>query len=85
MGGCPCPRCLIPKDQIPGLGTELDIDWRTQQVQTDDAAHQLKVKEARNIIYNKGYVVNSSKIDELLKAESYVPTEVGCSTIHGTT
>lgn len=42
----------------------------------DDTARRLKVQEARNIIYNKGYVVNSSKVDDLLKAESYVPTEV---------
>lgn len=79
MGGCPCPRCLIPKDQIPGLGTESDVKWREQQVRKDDVARRLKVKEARNIIYNKGYVVNSSKVDDLLKAESYVPTEVGPS------
>ncbi|KAF7971982.1 hypothetical protein HWV62_19325 [Athelia sp. TMB] len=75
MGGCPCQRCIIPKDQIPGLGTESDVEWRTQYARTDDAARRLKVQQARTLIYNEGYVVNSSKVDELLKAESYVPTE----------
>lgn len=78
MGGCPCPRCLIPKHLIPGLGTESDVKWRTESTRKDDAPRREKVEAARELIYNRGYVVNSSRVDELLKAESYVPTEV-CS------
>ncbi|KZP03709.1 hypothetical protein FIBSPDRAFT_672759, partial [Athelia psychrophila] len=75
MGGCPCPRCLIPKHLIPGLGTESDVKWRTESTRKDDAPRREKVEAARELIYNRGYVVNSSRVDELLKAESYVPTE----------
>ena len=76
MGQCPCPRCLIPKDKISGLGLPADMENRTKMVRIDDVCRQNKIQAARSLIYNKGYVVNSTHIEDLLKDESLVPTEV---------
>jgi len=35
----------------------------------------MKVKKAREYIYEKGYVVSSSYVEDLLKETSLVPTE----------
>ena len=75
-GGCPCPRCLIPKKYLPGLGTTSDTKLRTEQLRSDTTQRRGKIIQARDFIYNKGYVVNSKNVDNLLKEESYVPTEV---------
>ncbi|KAJ6525271.1 hypothetical protein DFH09DRAFT_1329080 [Mycena vulgaris] len=48
---------------------------QVEQVRRDDAARREKVTEARKLIYEAGYVVNSTKVDDLLKSESMVPTE----------
>jgi len=77
-GGCPCPRCLIPKQYLPGLGTTSDMKLRTEQLRSDTTERREKIIQARNFIYDKGYVVNSKNVDNLLKEESYVPTEVRC-------
>jgi hypothetical protein len=76
MGGCPCPRCLIPKQYLPGLGTTSDTKIRTEQLRYDTKQRREKITQSRDFIYNKGYVVNSKIVDNLLKDESYVPTEV---------
>ncbi|KII90776.1 hypothetical protein PLICRDRAFT_697259 [Plicaturopsis crispa FD-325 SS-3] len=74
MGGCPCPRCKIRKDQIPGLATSADTAIRIDMARHDDDARRSKVSAARQKIYKDGYVVNSDHVDDLLKAESLVPT-----------
>ncbi|KAF8196232.1 hypothetical protein K438DRAFT_1967951 [Mycena galopus ATCC 62051] len=75
MGKCPCPRCKIVKEDIPNLGTPADAAVRVEQVRCDDAARREKVSQARKYIYEDGYVVNSTKVNDLLKPESLVPTE----------
>ncbi|KAH7924391.1 hypothetical protein BV22DRAFT_1195981 [Leucogyrophana mollusca] len=70
MGGCPCPRCLIKKDQIVGLGTRADQELRTNQARTDNEARRTKVASARDLIYKHGYVVTSEHVENLLKPES---------------
>lgn len=76
MGKCPCPHCKIAKEDIPNLGTDSDAAVRVEQVRRDDADRRQKVVDARKLIYERGYVVNSKKVDDLLKPESLVPTEV---------
>lgn len=61
---------------IPGLGTVSDTKLRTEKVRKDTEKRRENTKLARDFIYNKGYVVNSKNVDNLLKPESYVPTEV---------
>ncbi len=77
MGRCPCPRCLVTKDRLGAVGSTSDRQARTDSARHDSEERQQKVSEARMRIYNDGYVVNSDVVENLLKDDSLVPTEVG--------
>jgi hypothetical protein len=48
----------------------------------DDEDRQERVRKARLLIYNKGYVVNSDHVEDLLKEDSLVPIEVSFKGFH---
>ncbi|EJD46295.1 hypothetical protein AURDEDRAFT_49043, partial [Auricularia subglabra TFB-10046 SS5] len=73
-GGCPCPRCLVPKAELCNMGTLEDLDARANQGRIDDLARRAKVKRARAYL-RKGFAPNYTAIEKELKAESYVPVE----------
>ncbi|EGO18986.1 hypothetical protein SERLADRAFT_443529 [Serpula lacrymans var. lacrymans S7.9] len=74
LGACPCPRCLIPKDCIPGMGTKQDMRQRKTLARVNNSQYQRKVDIARSLIYEKNHAVNSNAVERLLKEESLVPT-----------
>ncbi|KAG5634352.1 hypothetical protein H0H81_002284 [Sphagnurus paluster] len=74
MGQYPSPRCKVNKDNIPNLGTIEDMETRRNHRRRDDEDRHSRVLKARELIYEKGYIVNSERVDELLKDESLVPT-----------
>lgn len=76
MAACPCPRCLIPLNRIGNLGMALDRKQRTQLCRVDDIHRKTSVANARRLIYDKNYAVDSKTLEGLLKAESLVPTTV---------
>lgn len=78
MGSCPCPRCTVAKEDIPGLGTLVDMATRVEKRRADTADRQNRIEKARELIYKDGYVVNSTRVDDLLKVDSLVPTVVCC-------
>ena len=67
------------KDEVSNVGKPSDMDIRQSRAWKDDEDHQNWVKAARSLIYQKGYVVNSTHVDDLLKADSLVPMEVSFS------
>ncbi|KAJ3574501.1 hypothetical protein NP233_g1725 [Leucocoprinus birnbaumii] len=73
LGGCPCPRCKIKKDQIGGLGTDADAAIH-EDTRSDNKACRKLVDKARKIIFNKAKGVASSFVENLLKPLSLVPT-----------
>jgi hypothetical protein len=75
MGKFPCPKCLIPKDMLHKLGTPVDEELR-RVFRVDDEKRQEKINQARRLIYEQGYVVNSQRVDAILGEESLVPTNV---------
>ncbi len=75
MGGCPSPRVTTPKDMIREVGTEADKRLREASRRRVDDELREKVAEARKLIYEKGYVINSEKVENLLKPRSLAPTE----------
>lgn len=75
LGGCPCPRCFIKKDQINALGTKVD-DQRRSHLRTDTEHRQHQVNKTRSWIFDKGRGVNSTWVEDLLQADSWVPTRV---------
>ncbi|KAI0666517.1 hypothetical protein C8Q78DRAFT_984030 [Trametes maxima] len=74
MGNCPCPRCLVPKEQIAALGTARDRDIREHKTRVDDHQRRSTVQLARAFILEKGLGVNSVAVEGLLKPQSLVPT-----------
>ena len=58
------------------MGGNEDIKTRTENIRVDSKTRQDKVKAARKLIYNKGYATTYEGVENLLKEESYVPTEV---------
>ena len=75
LGGCPCPRCFIRKDQISALGTKVD-DQRRSHLCTDTEQRQHKVNQTQTWIFNNGRGINSTWVENLLQADSWIPTRV---------
>ncbi|KAG1832562.1 hypothetical protein F4604DRAFT_1945993 [Suillus subluteus] len=72
LGGCPCPRCLIPIARLQNLGMSRD----RQQCSTlarSNASRNQPVATARSLVYEQNYGVDSTAVELLLKPESWVP------------
>lgn len=76
LGRCPCPRCLIPKDQVQNVATDSDMVQCQMSTHRDTVEHHNKIASARSLIYEKGYVVDTAQVEAKLKDESLVPTVV---------
>jgi hypothetical protein len=78
LGTCPCPRCLIPLNEVHNLGTELDRERRTTMARVDDSESRGRVVTARKLIYDpkQNVGVDNKAIEDLLKCTSQVPTIV---------
>jgi hypothetical protein len=75
FGGCPCPRCLIEKDQIPAMGTKADMR-RQANIRKDTPAYRRIIAIVRRWIFEKGFLVAGAAVSRLLKPKSWVPTRV---------
>lgn len=76
MGTCPCPRCCIPLNRVHQMGMPRDRNQRITLARVDDTRRQNLVAEARRIIYEKQYQVNSAAVEALLRNESLTPNVV---------
>ncbi|KZT33115.1 hypothetical protein SISSUDRAFT_993397 [Sistotremastrum suecicum HHB10207 ss-3] len=74
MGRCHCPRCLIPLEDAPNMGTILDKRRQETMAREDSESRVTSVSTAREFVYEEGYAINSDRVENLLKAESLVPT-----------
>lgn len=76
MGDFPCPRCLVPKENLKDMGTKEDMLNRINNRRVDDTNRRSKIDKARKFIYGKTkpLAVNGQKVEGLLKSESLVPT-----------
>ena len=84
LGGCPCPRCLIPKVKLQDVATENDMLQRTILARRDTEERRERISSARQLIYQDRYVIDTPRVENLLKPESLVPTIVcvlGCMDI----
>src|SRR5882762_2905884 len=73
-GHCPCPRCLIPMDRIPQMGTPQDRQQRIILKRVDSHQRKFNIANARRLIYDLNYAVDSKSLGSFLNAESWVPT-----------
>ncbi|EUC56392.1 hypothetical protein RSOL_175040 [Rhizoctonia solani AG-3 Rhs1AP] len=70
----PCPRCLIPQSQFIYMGLPSDMHRREALKRIDTKERNDRVREARSIIYDEGRAITSSRVEGLLRPDSYVPT-----------
>ncbi|KAG2055217.1 hypothetical protein BDR06DRAFT_982075 [Suillus hirtellus] len=70
LGGCPCPRCLIPMGQLHNLGMPRDRQQHATLVRSDSSRSHL-VSTACNLIYEKNHGVDSTAVEALLKPDSW--------------
>jgi hypothetical protein len=75
-GGCPCPRCKIPIQDINMVGAVSDRQARQELRRTDDARRREAVSIAREAIYQRNFAVDSAYVERQLKNESLVPSFV---------
>ncbi|KAJ3576110.1 hypothetical protein NP233_g670 [Leucocoprinus birnbaumii] len=73
LGGCPCPRCMIKKNMICGLGTAADQEARNN-ARTDSIARQGLVEQARKLVFRSGKSVASGPVEKILKPHSMTLT-----------
>ncbi|RDB22554.1 hypothetical protein Hypma_009968 [Hypsizygus marmoreus] len=74
LGGCPCPRCLIPLAHVHRLGMTRDREqWKTMP-RVDDDQRRANVSGARRAIYESKRTVDGSTVQNILKPKSLVPT-----------
>jgi hypothetical protein len=73
---CPCPRCLILKSRTPMIGTKTDTKQRINLARIDTEDRRMKIEIARNLMFEHGLNITSSKIETLLRPTSLVPTRV---------
>ncbi|KAJ7131818.1 hypothetical protein C8R43DRAFT_1133491 [Mycena crocata] len=70
-GYCPCPRCLITKQNFDKMGLFYDLRNRVNLART---YFWNKVKAARSAIYNLGLAFNNVRVDAVLQEFSLIPT-----------
>ena len=80
-GRCPCPHCLIQLSDVHRMGQKVDQSKRRRLIRTDNLARRAKVERSSSLIYNGGYAVDATAIENLLFDESWVPTAVSASVI----
>lgn len=75
-GGCPCPRCKIPIQDVDMVGESSDRQARQDSRRIDDNTRQEAVSRAREAIFQRNFAVNSAYVERQLKNESLVPSSV---------
>ncbi|KAG2067650.1 hypothetical protein BDR04DRAFT_1129522 [Suillus decipiens] len=65
LGECPCPCCLIKKEDVPKMGMKTDLK-----------NHQAtQFEKACKLLFQHGIGINGQCIKKILQAESLVPTQ----------
>ncbi|KAG2336702.1 hypothetical protein BDR05DRAFT_896368 [Suillus weaverae] len=80
LAHCPCPRCLIPKIKIGGLGNKADRRWREKKMREDGHRIWTVIKQVREWLYVKGTNITSIFVKRMLAPESLVPSTNAFST-----
>lgn len=73
---CPCPHCLLLKSRIPMVGTKTDTKQRINLARVDSEDRRNKIDITRKLMFEDGLNITSSKIENLLRPTSLVPTRV---------
>ncbi|KAK7456332.1 hypothetical protein VKT23_010579 [Stygiomarasmius scandens] len=71
---CPCPHCLVEKDQIRQLGTRWDRSRRETKARVDSEHCRGIIASMRKWIFDFGYRIASQAVEVFLQPCSYTPT-----------
>jgi hypothetical protein len=63
-------------ERFQNLGKKLDTEQRVSLVRVNDDLHEEKIATARQAIYQDRYAVDGRRVEDSLKAESWVPNFV---------
>ncbi|KAJ7210726.1 hypothetical protein GGX14DRAFT_363047 [Mycena pura] len=74
LGARPCPRCMLPKEQIPELGTVNDMKRRETLARVDDPPRRTRIATVRRWIYERAYGIKSKAVENYLQPQSETPT-----------
>lgn len=66
----------MPKEKIRNLGMPQDRQQRRTRSRVDTLQRRAKVTSARKLLYDGGYRVGSSAVENILKEDSLVPNQV---------
>ncbi|TEB04000.1 hypothetical protein FA13DRAFT_1654889, partial [Coprinellus micaceus] len=69
----PCTRCLVEKGKLDQMGTPKDMSIREQTNREDNEQRRSLIKEAQKLVFEDDVPFGDSKIDALLKGQSYHP------------
>src|SRR6267154_3466186 len=78
-GNCPCPRCLVKKEDISKLGQVRDMQNRLSRARSYVGD---LITRARDFIYKLGLNVAGAAVERLLFEHSWAPTTVRYPPIH---
>ena len=81
IGECLCSTCIISKNQVRGIGTRLHDIVQSSKLRVDSQSLQHRVQKMRELIFEKGQLVNGSVIDRGLPY-SIIPVNVSLFLIH---
>lgn len=84
-GACPCPCCLIPLSHVHNIGMVRDMMQRVTLARALDDRPQNVIYTARKLIYEKGYSVESTLVNDLLKDKSLLLVKVPIHSILSST
>ncbi|GAB1524474.1 hypothetical protein RhiTH_007628 [Rhizoctonia solani] len=65
------------------VGTTQDMNTQKHKHRKDNDKYHKKISQARDLIYTQGRLVQSKAVEDLLKEESYVPTQNAFSRLGG--
>ncbi|KAG2740084.1 hypothetical protein P692DRAFT_201872694 [Suillus brevipes Sb2] len=74
LAQCPCPRCLMPKTKIGGIGTKADRRWRENEIREDGNGVWSIINRVRKWLYVEGTNIASVYVKRMLTPQSLVPT-----------
>ncbi len=76
LGRCLCPRCLIPKEKVPEMGTKRDMAQRDNKGREDSTTRHYDISMVRKWIFTKGFPVGGAQVEKVLRPLSLTPHKV---------
>ena len=76
MAKCPCPACLVKKDDMPAMGTVNDMKFRARNMRKDDRPVHHSIASARRKIFEDGAAPEGTAVEAILGTTSLTPTRV---------